>query len=317
MVVGVLDPDGTQRVIGFGTGAVGADLPHAESVFEIGSLTKVFTGILLADMVLRGEVDPAEPVARLLPAEVRIPSRSGRQITLLDLATHTSGLPIMPGNFPVGDVVRAYADYDTTDLFDFLASYELDRDPGEVYQYSNLLSLLGHALSYRSGIPYEELLRERVLEPLGMHGTAIVPTERMERYLTQGHSAEGDPEPYFVTPAFEPSGGLKSTMMDMLRFSAAHLSDEDTDVHAALRDATRPRRRVNDSDDYVGLAWGTNDQGTMVGHSGGTFGYGSYVNIDMEAGRAIVVLTNFAGRDANLVGVHLLDPASNPRPQGR
>jgi serine-type D-Ala-D-Ala carboxypeptidase/endopeptidase len=315
VIVGVVEPDGSRRVIAYGDSRSNGGPLGAESVLEIGSLTKVFTGVLLADMVRRGQVELTEPVARLLPPGVRVPSRGGKEITLLDLATHTSGLPVMPGNFPEGNAAKAYAEYTVEQMYDFLSSYELPRDPGEAQEYSNFLSLLGHALALRAGKPYEAMLRERVLSPLGMEHTAITLMPEMERRLTRGHTGLGNSAPYFVAPAFAPSGGLKSTINDMLNFASANLVQDGTPIHAALRDARQPHRPIDDAGEYWGLAWGVGEQGNMVGHSGGTFGYGSYINIDLKARRAIVVLTNFAGRDATLLGVHLLDPSENPRPK--
>jgi serine-type D-Ala-D-Ala carboxypeptidase/endopeptidase len=314
ILVGIVDPDGTHRVIGYGrSGLDGSALDT--SMFEIGSITKVFTGVLLADMARRGEVNLQEPLGNLLQPRISIRSATGTEITLLDVATHTSGLPVMPHNFPEGDPVRAYADYTVEQLRDFLSNHEVPREPGEIYEYSNLLSTLGHALAGRAAMPYEVLLRQRVLDPLEMRHTAVTPSPEMELRLSRGHTRRGDLAPYFVAPVFDPSGGLKSTIDDMLRFASANLADADTPVHGALHDARIPRRPVDG--EYVGLAWGVNQKGTMVGHSGGTFGFSSFINIDTEKRRAIVVLANFAGRDANLVGVHLLDPENNPRPPSR
>ena len=118
----------------------------ANTVFEIGSATKVFTSLLLADMVTRGEVRLSDPVSRYMPAGVRIPERGGRSITLEDLATHRSGLPRMPMNFFTPNQTDPYRAYSTKDLYRFLAWYPLPRDIGTEYEYSNLgAGLLGHA----------------------------------------------------------------------------------------------------------------------------------------------------------------------------
>ena len=138
-------------------------VPDIDTVFEIGSITKVFTALLLADMVLRGVVAWDEPVARLLPASVHVPRFGERQITLLDLATHTSGLPRMPSNFHPADPGDPYADYTVGQLYDFLDDTMLSRTPGTAYEYSNLgYGLLGHALARRSGSGFEELVRARI-----------------------------------------------------------------------------------------------------------------------------------------------------------
>lgn len=314
-VVGLLEPDGSRRIIAYGSSGEEMRPLDGESVFEIGSVTKAFTGVLLADMVRRGEVKLSEPVARLLPPDVRVPSRSGKEITLLDLATHTSGLPPDPGNLTTN--AQGYNEYTVRQMYDFLAGYELPRDPGESFEYSNFVSLLGHALSLRAGKPYETLLRERVLLPLKLGQTAVTITRDMRRRLTRGHNRFGDPQPYFVPPAFISSGRLMSTANDMLDFAAANLASNKTGIYAALRDARQPHRPIGDSGEFMGLGWGVDDsQSSAVGLAGGTFGFGCYFYVDVKNRRAIVVMTNYASpgaADTKAVALHLLDPAKHPR----
>ena len=172
IVAGVVLPDGTTRVAGSGDDN-GRPL-DGDSVFEIGSITKTFTATLLAVMVQNDEVNLDDPVASLLPAGTSVPSRDGRQITLEDLATHTSGLPRNPANLDPDDPDNPYADYTVTQLYDFLGSYELTTDPGSHFEYSNVgAALLGHALALRAGMPFEDLVRTRILEPLDMTSTGI------------------------------------------------------------------------------------------------------------------------------------------------
>ncbi len=175
IVVGTIDQNG-RHVTGYGKVAKDRNqVPDGDTVFEIGSITKVFTSLLLADMVERGEVALDDPVAKYLLKTVKMPSRNGREITLLDISEQRSGLPRMPSNFKPKDPANPYADYDPPKLYEFLSGYTLTRDPGEKYEYSNLaVGLLGHVLSLRSGMSYEELLRKRILEPLGMTSTSIV-----------------------------------------------------------------------------------------------------------------------------------------------
>src|ERR1051326_457532 len=162
IVVGVIEPDG-RRVVSYGNLA-NSD-PRAldgDTIFEIGSITKVFTSLLLADMVSSNEVALDDPAAKYLPESVRMPQRSGKPITLLDLSTHTSGLPPLPGNWKPKDLSNLYADYSVDDLYQFLSSYTLPRDPGSEFEYSNLGGgLLGHVLACRAGTDYESLIRSR------------------------------------------------------------------------------------------------------------------------------------------------------------
>ncbi|MCA1623336.1 MAG: serine hydrolase [Acidobacteria bacterium] len=314
-VVGLLEPDGSRRVIAYGGSGLNARPLDGESVFEIGSVTKAFTGVLLADMVRRGEVKLTEPVARLLPADVRVPSRNGKEITLLDLATHTSGLPPAPAN--ISNNPQGYNQYTIWQMYDFLAGYELSRDPGASFEYSNFVSLLGHALSLRAGKPYETLLKERVLAPFDMKQTAVTLTPEMKRNLTLGHDRFGDPQLYLVSPAFISSGRLMSTANDILDFAAANLAANKAGIYASLRDARQAHRPIGDSGEFMGLGWGVEDsQSSAAGLAGGTFGYGCYLYVDIKNRRAIVVMTNYAtpgAADNQALALHMLDPAKFPR----
>ena len=162
-MVGVIEPQG-RRVVAYGSLNQGDPRPlNGDTIFEIGSVTKVFTSLLLADMVQRGEVALADPVAKYLPADVKVPERGGRVITLVDLSTHTSGLPRMPSNFHPKDPANPYADYTVEQLYQFLSSYQLTRDIGSQFEYSNLGGgLLGQALARRAGMDYEALVRSRI-----------------------------------------------------------------------------------------------------------------------------------------------------------
>ena len=152
MVVATIEPDGSSSIAAFGDPGPGARPLDADSVFEIGSITKAFTAILLADMAERGEVKLDDPVAKYLPADVSIPERNGRKITLLDLSTQSSGLPRLPDNMRPADPRNPYADYSAAQMFEFLGRYQLTRDIGAQFEYSNLgVGLLGQALTRRAG----------------------------------------------------------------------------------------------------------------------------------------------------------------------
>lgn len=172
IVLALRDSDGSTRILTYGSGGEGARALGAESVFEIGSITKTFTGVLLADMVMRGEVSLRDPVSRYLPAHVRMPSWRGHEITLLDLATHRSGLPRMPDNGDPCNPGDGFAGYGVEDLYEFLSDHQLRHAPGEEAEYSNVgFGLLGHLLERASGQSYEDMVAERILKPLGMHMT--------------------------------------------------------------------------------------------------------------------------------------------------
>ena len=171
IVVGLVDEKGA-RVITYGNASQdGKQALDGNSVFEIGSVTKVFTATLLAEMVERGEVSLNDPISKYLPRTVKTPTRDGKEITLFDLATQTSGLPRLPANFAPKDPQNPYADYSVDQMYAFLSGYSLTRGIGEKYEYSNFgVGLLGHILALRAGTDYETLVRKRICQPLAHVG---------------------------------------------------------------------------------------------------------------------------------------------------
>jgi D-alanyl-D-alanine-carboxypeptidase/D-alanyl-D-alanine-endopeptidase len=317
IVVGLLDASGARRVIAYGTPGEGVRAPlDGSTVFEIGSITKVFTTAILADMVRKGDVGLDDPVAMYLPADVTVPSREGKPITLGDLATQSSGLPRMPDNFTPADPTNPYADYSVAELYAFLSGYTLPRLPGERYEYSNLgMGLLGHALALKAGVSYETLVAERVLGPLGMHDTHITLTPALRARLATGHDQGGAPAANWDIPTLAGAGALRSTANDMLAFAAANL-DTAGPLGAALQTAHEPRVRTDDPALRVGLAWHIlkTPATAIVWHNGGTGGYHAFLGLDPAQHTAVVVLSN-STRSIDDIGFHLLDPAVPLQPQ--
>ncbi len=239
---------------------------NAEAIYEIGSITKVFTAVLLADMVNRGEVALADPLAKFLPKSVKVLERNGKQITLQDLATHRSGLPRLPTNLAPKDPTNPYADYTVENLYTFLNSYALPRDIGAQEEYSNLgMGLLGHALALRAGKGYEALLRERILTPLSMTSTVITLTPALRARLAPGHDAKGAPVPNWDLPTLAGAGAIRSSVNDMLKFAGAACGIQQTPLAAAFAVSQGPVR----------LAWqqSTRFPEPVLWHNGGTGGY--------------------------------------------
>jgi CubicO group peptidase (beta-lactamase class C family) len=269
-------------------------IPDGDTLFEIGSITKVFTALLLADMALEGSVALDEPLRELL-AGVRVPSRGG-EICLEHLATHTSGLPrLPPGMLPraLFDTSNPYAQLDEDRVLAALERTRLRRAPGKRVRYSNLgPGLLGIALARRAGIGYEELLRSRVLEPLGLADTGIdVPPERLAR----GHSHRGRPVSWWDFPGLAGAGALRSSANDLLRLLSACLDPPDSRLGRALALAMKPRARAGRRL-QIGLGWFQLRRGgeTLVWHDGGTGGFRSIAGFVPTRRTAVVALTNSA-----------------------
>ncbi|MEO5904058.1 MAG: serine hydrolase, partial [Gemmatimonadaceae bacterium] len=272
MVVATLEKGQAPHVYTAGVSGI-AGLPlDANTVFEIGSITKVFTNTILADMVRRGEVKLTDPISKYLPASVHVPQRNGRRITLLDLATQSSGLPRLPTNLKPADMANPYADYTVRQLYDFLTTYSLTRDIGAQYEYSNLgMGILGHVLALRTGKSYEALVKERVLIPLGMHDSGITLSKAMKSRMSQGFDANGAPMSLWDLPTLAGAGALRSTANDMLKFLAANLDSATVPLGPAMAMARAPRMAIGPNN-MIGLAWNTV---TVFGlpvtwHNGGT-----------------------------------------------
>jgi CubicO group peptidase (beta-lactamase class C family) len=299
IVVGILDGKG-RRVIAQGPAGMNGD-----TVFEIGSITKVFTGILLADMAERGEVKLSDPVAKHLPTEARIPAYEGREITLLDLTTQTSGLPRLPANLKPADLSNPYADYTPAQMFEFLGGYKLTRAPGEKYDYSNLgVGLLGFALAHRAGKSYEALVTERILKPLGMTRSSITLSSEQKANFAEGHNADLTPAKNWDIPTIAGAGALRSTVNDMLKFLAANIGEANTPLGKAMRASHAIQKPAGGPDMSIGMGWHVvNKYGhPLTWHNGGTGGYRSWAGFAPSTHTAAVVLcdTSFAVDDLGL-----------------
>ena len=295
IVVGIVEPTG-QRVIAYGSLAKGDNRPvDGDTVFEIGSVTKVFTSLVLADMVERGEAAFDDPVAKYLPEEVKVPERAGRSITLEDISRHMSGLPRLPSNLTPGDLTNPYSDYSVEQMYEFLSGHELRRDIGSKYEYSNFgVGLLGHALARRAGTDYESLVKSRVCEPLGMSATGITLSAEMKTRLATGHNKDRKPVSNWDLPTLAGAGALRSTANDLLRFLAANLSYTETPLAEAMASLLNPRSPTGAPNTDVARAWHiqTKNDVEIISHGGGTGGYRTFVGYSPKSRVGVVVLSN-------------------------
>jgi len=309
IAVGLVSRDGKQQVTAYGPRA-GVTPFDGNTVFEIGSITKTFTAAILADMVAKREVALDDPVVKHLPAGTRVPTYENRQITLLDLATQTSGLPRMPGNMVITNPGNPYASYTTSQLYAFLAGYRLPRSVGSQYEYSNLgVGLLGQALSHRAGKDYETLVSERVLAPLGMRETRVALPPVLRTRLAPGHDEGGNAAGLWDLPTLAGAGALRSTVNDMLTYVRANTDSTSKPLGSTLAMTHATRRPGPAPSVTIGLAWHrltTRAGNTLVWHNGGTGGYRSFAGYDERSGLGVVVLTNSAV-SVDDIGMHLLD----------
>jgi serine-type D-Ala-D-Ala carboxypeptidase/endopeptidase len=322
IVVGISDSQG-RRVIAHGK--LDQDDPrelNGDTIFEVGSVTKIFTSLLLVEMVQRGEVALSDPVVKYLPAGTRVPERNGQPIRLVDLSTHTSGLPRLPSNLRPKDPANPYADYTPEQLYESLSACELTREIGSQFEYSNFGGgLLGFALAHRAGMDYEGLIRARIAGPLQMTSTCVTLSAEMRKRLAVGHNSKLAAVPNWDFSALAGAGALRSSANDMLTLLAATLGYLESPLAPAMSEMLSTRRLTGGpGSGEVGLGWMINNRPghSIVWHNGGTGGYRSFLGYDAEARVGVVVLSNtFTVAGVDDIGMHLLDPHFPLRPPPR
>jgi len=308
-VVGLLNAQGRSFAV---YGRIRIDGPPAtpDTIAEIGSVGKVFTAFLLADMVERGEVALDDPVRRFLSPLVMVPAFNGRDITLVDLATHTSGLPRDSVSVDFDSDRSPYEGYTASQLYAFLKRERLERAPGSKWEYSNVgMGLLGHALALRAGADYEDLLRRKLFDPLGMTSTRITFGAEQQARRATGYDPRLMPLPPWTGGVIAPAGGFSSTAVDMLKFAADVLDERSPRraVYARMTSVKRPGsdpERVRQMLGWEQFRFGGSE---MLAHSGGTFGVEARLLVDTTRRRAVAAWAN--GRSgsgvADLVGAAL------------
>ena len=314
MVVGIVDERGT-RIISYGKLDNG-DSPEVDgdTLFEIGSITKTFTTLLLQDMVERGEMKLDDPVEKYLPATVKVPNWKGRKITLLDLATHTSGLPR-----------EGAKEWTVPGLYDFLSHHKLRRKPGTKMEYSNLaVALLGQALALKAGTNYEALVQERICRPLNMDSTCILPTPELRPRWAKSHGDENraiwDMDAFYS--GLGGAGAIRSSANDMLKYVAANLGLTHSPL-TPLMEKTHTVRVPEAVESFgkadLAMPWWIfhRDDAELITHGGAT-GQKAFIGFDKKLKRGVVVLANRTDAWQQAVeplGLYLLHPpAKDPPP---
>lgn len=329
IVVGLVDPNGTQF---YGYGNMSNANPitvDKDTIFAIGSITKVFTTILLADMVNSGLVNLDDPIEKYFPPSVKAPTYNGQKIILENLATHTSGLPEFPGSHCVSNFngtddedslqarlffIECDKNYTFDQLYQDLSNTTLTSEPGSKFEYSTFgISLLGHILALKSGISYDRLLEERILNVLGMNSTSIVLSDAQKSRLAIGH-LNGQELPFWNTSRpIAPAGGLHSSVADMLKFASANLGLIDTKINTAMKeshiiihDSRLGKAFSNNYTAYVSLGWiiATDFGIQIVEHNGETVdGYNSFIALNTSKERGIVIIASASSIDIDIANI--------------
>ena len=311
IVIGFVNPNGT-RIFSFGNISKANNIPVNENtLFDIGSITKTFTTLLLADMVKQGIVNLNDPIEKYLPANVQVPEFNGQKITLEDLATHTSGLPELPSNVWLNNKVgEMNPNYNVTQLYQALSNTKLTRAPGSQFQYSSFgISLLGHILSLKSGgIPYEQLVKDRILNVLGMNDTKIALSQNeINNRFPVGHMAGKEITTPTIPTVLADSGAFRSTAPDMLKYISANLGlihtklDDAIQLQHLIRHSGIPGNPANYSG-YIALDWRVlTNFGTMtLSHSGAINGWNANMAFTPTKQIGVVALCSCDSTDADM-----------------
>ena len=296
VAIGVID-HGERRVFTYG-------VAHPDSIFQIGSVTKTFTGLALAQLASQGKVKLEEPIRPILfPDDAASPTNA--QITLLDLVTHRSGLPSVPANLEPKDSSNPFANYDSIAMRQFLATHGTAKPADPKYLYSSFgIALLGYALSQRAGVPYAQLVRTEITGPLKMNDTVFTLSPEQAYRLMQGHDTNLDPVDAGLGDSgiFAGAVGAKSTAGDLLVYLDANLHPDHYATGAApgssaatLPDAIaldHQTRGAVDQNTQIAFSWLYDAKSGRFQHGGTTPGFTAHVEFAPNQDRAIVVLYN-------------------------
>jgi serine-type D-Ala-D-Ala carboxypeptidase/endopeptidase len=293
--IGVVE-HGVRRVFSYGAA-------KTDSIFEIGSVTKTFTGLMLAQMVAQGKAKLDEPVRELLPPGT-VAKPEGLEITLLDLAARRSGLRWFPANLYSADANNPYADYTPAKLYAFIGRHGVAKRSDAPIRNSELaFGLLGQALADRAGESYSALLKDEIAGPLGLMDTTISLSTEQQKRLIPGHDADHRPALAWDFDAFAGVGAIRSTAGDMLTYLEANLHPESIKPAAGFPTAaTLPAALIKSHEieaevspgTHIALAWLYETETGNYRYNGATGGYSAYVLFNPKGDFAAVVLLNTA-----------------------
>lgn len=321
MVIGLADQSGN-RVFHAGKLDNGTDHDvNGDTVFFIGSVSKTFTTLLLQDAVERGEMKLDDPVAKYLSTSVKMPTHGGKEITLLDLATHTAGFPGNPENMTGATVKEQYETYTVEQMYAFLSGYTLRREPGTEFEYSNVgMALLGNIIALRTGTDFESLVVNRICRPLHMDSTCITLTPELRARLAMGHDDSGKPSLPWKLQVYSPAGDIHSTAKDLLKYVSANAGITTSSLTPLMKQTQVVRfkdsRGLSDGPgfgvfDRTAMDWV--DRGAyqppgmeLLGHAGGAGSYHAWIGFDKRQRRGVVALTTANDVSSEAIGWTLL-----------
>lgn len=317
VMIGVIDQKGNKHFLAMGEKPEKLEKLDENTIFEIGSVTKTMTSVLLAEAIQKMEMKLDDPVQQYLPVGMTVPTRDGKPVTLEQLATHTSGFPRMPQS-QIDQVMKdsklrsdPYSQFDSTQLKKALDTTKVKVEKKPKVDYSNFgTGLLGFALAHKYGKDYSTLIHDRLFKPLEMNSSFItVPALDQKRFI-DGYSPTGTVVQHwdFTDPAVG-AGGVRSTAADMLRYLEAAMGKSNA-LQPAFNLALAPQYEMNPRM-QIGLAWIMLDmqKSRVWWHNGGTGGFATYCAFSKSPGVAVVILCNRGGtnRDVDSLGMKLME----------
>lgn len=296
LAVGIIDNNDQKNLVYGKNDKDKKTLIDNQTIFEIGSISKVFTNIVLADMSLNKELNLNDPIVKYLPKSKKALEFKNRKINFVDLATHTSGLPRLPEDLDKTIKIESqpYAEYTKDNLYNYVLKYKLKREIGKTYEYSNLgTGLIGEALADIEKTSYEDLIKNHITSKLKMNSTGIHFNKSQMIHFSTGHD-KGQSVPMWDFKSMQGAGAIKSDLNDMMKFLSANMSlIEDNPLQKAM-DLSH-QLQFQDTNFGIGLGWHitkikTGDK--VIWHNGATAGFTSFIGFIKDKKVGVVILSN-------------------------
>ena len=313
VVVGIIN-DRKENIYYYGKDAKDGKPIRRETIFEIGSLTKILTSYILEDAVQQKIVKLDDPIELHLPSHVKVADFNGKKITLKHLATHMSSLPRIASNHNISGL-NPYQNYSKDDLYKFLSGYKLERAPGEKYEYSNLgAGVLGHIFELKYKKAYEDIVFERFCSLLNIPDTRITLSVSQTERFAKGYYYDKEDGltkvPAWDFDVLKGAGAYRSTITDMLKFLDQNINVYNTDLNRTIHRMHEIQYKDVEEDISMALGWHIvyTDDFEIIWHNGGTYGFSSFIGFVKEKKMGVVLLSNTfsLAMELDTIGVKIL-----------
>ncbi len=310
IIVGIVDASGRKIFAAGVKSESDTTLPDGNTIYEIGSITKVFTSLLLADMSLQKQLNLNDPISGFLPKNIKSPKRNGKEISLLSLSTHRSGMPRFPYNVDPKNIDQPYIDYTVDQLYEHISHFEPPYAIDSRWRYSNVAyGVLGQILTLVAKKDFETLVTANICQPLGMYNTGISLTAKQKANLAIGHAETGTEKGLTELGAISAGGALRSTVNDLLSFAEANLGLMKTSLLPAMQLTHLLQAKKDVNDTFTTMGWTlVNEDGYVLFKDGGMPGYTAFLGIDKKNKFGVVVLSN-SNNSVTDIGRNILQPS--------